>query len=292
MDTARKLLKGCIDMHVHSGPGMIPRSLDHFEAAQQCNEMGMRGLVLKDQNAMTCNVAYFLKKYNYPRSTINIFGGLTLNNATGGINIYAVDTAIAYGAKIIWMPTLSARAHIEWHKKEKSFFTAHKREDLVEKPLSILDDKGKIMPEVGEICAKIANADIILGLGHLSLEEIDLLVEEALEKGVKKILMHHPHFIINASIEDMVKFANKGVIIEQCYAGRIAGHLSKEMMLKAIKKVGPERTILSSDLGQKGRVFPVQGLLDCIKELLDNGVKEEEIDLMLRRNPAKLLNLE
>ena len=292
MDKVSELLKGSIDVHVHSGPGVIPRSLDHYEAAQQCIDAGMRGLVLKDQHGMTSNSAYFLKKYIFKDSPIQIFGGLTLNNATGGINIHAVDTAITYGAKIIWMPTLSAKAHLEWHKNETSFFTQHERKDLIETPLTILDDEGKLLSQVSQICKRIAEVDVILGLGHLSLEEIKLLVDEALKHGVKKILMQHPSFITNASIDDMVDLANKGVFIEQSYGIRISGKLSKETLVEAIRKVGPERTVIASDLGQTGRVSPVQGLRDCIKELLAEGIKEEGIDLMLRINPAKLLNLE
>jgi hypothetical protein len=35
MDKITKLLKGAVDLHVHSGPGLIPRSLDHAEAVKQ-----------------------------------------------------------------------------------------------------------------------------------------------------------------------------------------------------------------------------------------------------------------
>ena len=35
MDKIAKLLRGAVDLHVHSGPGLIPRSLDHAEAVKQ-----------------------------------------------------------------------------------------------------------------------------------------------------------------------------------------------------------------------------------------------------------------
>ena len=292
MDKVSELLRGSIDVHVHSGPGVIPRSLDHFEAVQHCIHAGMRALVVKDQHGMTCNQVYFLKKYLFKDSPIQIFGGITLNNATGGINVFAVDTAITYGAKIVWMPTVSAKNHIEWHKKETSFFTQYERKDFPEAPLTILDGEGKLLPQVSQICKLIAKADIILGTGHLYLKEIKLLVDEALKQGVKKILMQHPQFVVNASIDDMIQFANKGVFIEQSYGGRISGKLSKEDLVELIRNVGAERMVIGSDLGQMGRIYPVQGFRDCIKELLEAGIKEGEIDFMLRRNPAKLLNLD
>lgn len=292
MNKISELLKGAIDLHVHSGPGLIPRSVDHVEATRQCIESGMRGLILKDHHFMTCNQVYFFKKYIFKDSPLGIFGGLALNNPLGGVNPFAVATAIGYGAKIIWMPTLSAKNHIEYHKKEESFFSGHQKKDLEETPLTILDGDGKLLPQVSQICALIAKADIILATGHLFLNEIKLLVDEAIRQGAKKILINHPEFIINASIDDMIDFAGKGVFIEHSYTLIISKKLTKEYLVEMIRKVGAEHTILASDLGQVGRVTPVEGLRNCIQDVLERGIKDEEVDLMLRRNPAKLLNLE
>ena len=52
MDKIANLLQGAVDLHVHSGPGLIPRSLDHAEAVKQALAVGMRGLVVKDQHSM------------------------------------------------------------------------------------------------------------------------------------------------------------------------------------------------------------------------------------------------
>jgi hypothetical protein len=291
MDKASEFLKGAIDLHVHSGPGLIPRSLDHVEAAMQCIELGMKGLILKDHHVMTCNQVYFFKKYIFKDSPIGIFSGLALNNSSGGINPFAVDTAIGYGAKIIWMPTVSARNHIEYHKKEESFFSSHQRRDVEEIPLTILDKDGKLLPQVHQICALIAKADIILATGHLHLNEIKVLVDEAIQQGVKKILINHPEFLTSASIDDMIDFAGKGVFIEHCYALTISKQLTKEYLVEMIRKVGAEHTIIVSDLGQVGRPYPAEGLRNCIQDMLEMGIKDEEINLMLRINPAKLLNI-
>jgi hypothetical protein len=292
MSKASELLKGGIDLHVHSGPGLIPRSVDHVEAARQCVEAGMRGLILKDHYFMTCNQVYFFKKYIFPDSPLGVFGGIALNTPAGGINPHAVSAAIGYGAKIVWMPTISAENHIEYHKKEESYFSQHIRKDVEEIPLTVLDGQGKLLPEASQICKLIAQADIILATGHLYLKEIKLLVDEALRQGVKKILINHPEFLINASIEDMKVLAGKGAFIEHSYALTISKKLTKEYLAEMIRKVSAVHTIIGSDLGQVGRVTPVEGLRNCIKELLEMGIKDEEIDLMLRKNPARLLNLD
>ncbi len=287
-----RLLEGAIDIHVHSGPGVIHRALDHMEAAQQAKDAGLRALVLKDQHSMTCNSAYLLKKYFFSESDLQIFGSLPLNNAAGGLSPLAVDAAIEYGAKVIWMPTISAKNHIEWvHQagsKKKTYWSAFERQEA---PLSVLDQDGNLIPEVSEICRLIAKANIVLGLGHLALKEMRVLVDEAKRIGVQKILMDHPEFIVNATIDDMKDFADRGVFIEHTYTLVVSGRVTKEYLAQMIRRVGAERTVISSDMGQVGRPYPVEGLRLCIADMLEAGISEEEIDFVLKRNTAKLLDL-
>ena len=106
MEKVAKLLQGAVDLHCHSGPGLIPRSLDHAEAVKQALAVGMRGLVVKDQHSMTSGSVYFLREHVFKGAPISFYGGLVLNNTGGGITPYTVDCAIKYGGKIIWMPTL------------------------------------------------------------------------------------------------------------------------------------------------------------------------------------------
>ncbi|MFC2069693.1 DUF6282 family protein [Chloroflexota bacterium] len=292
MKKTSELLKGAIDLHVHSGPGPMPRSLDHVEAAKQCIEAGMRGLILKDHYSMTCNLAHFFNKYTFKDLPVEVFGGLALNNQSGGISPSVVDNAIKYGAKIIWMPTVSARNHIEAHKHEESVFSSQEESAIEEIPLTVLDNKGNLLPQISQICQLIAKADIILATGHLHLNEIKVLVDEAIRLGVKKILVNHPEFLVGASIDDMIDLASKGVFIEHSYTLTISKKLTKEYLFEMIRKVGAEHTIVGSDLGQVGRPSPVEGLDSFIQDMLQMGMKDEEIDLLLRVNPAKLLNLD
>jgi Family of unknown function (DUF6282) len=289
LNREEKLLHGAIDVHVHSGPSVIPRSLDHYEACLQAQEVGMAGLVLKDQFGQTGQVAQILKNHFFKDSSLKVMGGATLNNATGGINPFAADTAIRYGVKIIWFPTLSAKHHIEYHKEKTSFFTQYERKDFPEVPNTILDSNKKVKPEVIEICKQIAEANITMGTGHLSIEEIFILVETARNLGVKKILMQHPEFCINASIEEMVQLADMGVFIEHSYQIRAREKMSGEYLMEMIRAVGPERTVIGSDLGQTiTNILPVMGFQMFIKEAIDNGLKDWEIEYMIKENPGKL----
>lgn len=44
---------------------------------------------------------------------MQLFSGIGLNNAKGGINPHAVQHTVLLGVKIIWMPPFSAANHID-----------------------------------------------------------------------------------------------------------------------------------------------------------------------------------
>ena len=60
---------------------------------------------------------------------------------------------------------------------------------------------------------------------------------------------------------------------------------------EAIRQVGPQWCILSSDLGQAGNPLPPEGLSRFLSSLRGQGFSPEEIDRMSKTNPAKLLGL-
>ena len=148
-----------------------------------------------------------------------------------------------------------------------------------------------LLPQMPLILDLIAAGDVVMGTGHLYLEEIKLLVDEALNRGVKKILIQHPEFLIEASVDEMVEFADKGAFIEHSMVFYTKGTIAPEYLLEMVRKVGAERTVLGSDLGQMGNPLPMAGIRKCLEIMLDLGISDEEIDLMIRKNPAKLLNL-
>jgi hypothetical protein len=287
------LLKGTVDIHVHSGPGMIPRKVDHYEATRQCLDAGIRGLVLKDHHAMTAGAAYFINEYLMKGQPVKAYGSICLNNAAGGLNPCVVDAAIKYGVKVVWFPTVSAENHIESHKdkEKKKGFPDTKEKPLPETPLKIIGADGTLLPQVSEICKLIARADVVLATGHLSVPEIKLLIDEAKLQGVNGILVDHPEFTVNATVPEMVEFADKGAFIEHTCVVSI-NDITTEYLVEMIKAVGAERTIISSDLGQTTQVYPVEGLKKVMKNLLDAGIKEDEVDLMFRKNPAALLRVD
>src|SRR4051794_14343467 len=133
-----KLLVGAIDLHCHSGPAAMPRILDHHEALMDCAKAKFSALVYKDHFYLGTSHAMILEKL-FPETNVKLFSGIALNNASGGINPHAVNHAINIGAKIVWLPTLSAANHIEKLATDAKSFPKTAKKMLDPIPLSALD---------------------------------------------------------------------------------------------------------------------------------------------------------
>ena len=124
-----ELLVGAVDLHCHSGPAAMPRVLDHHDAMMDCAAAGFKALLYKDHYYLGVPHAVILEKL-FPDTGVRLFSGLALNNANGGINPHAVDHAASIGAKIIWMPTISAENHIAQLRGQGKTFPKTKRKML------------------------------------------------------------------------------------------------------------------------------------------------------------------
>lgn len=293
-DRVNAILKGAIDMHCHSGPSLMPRSLDHIEAIQDASDNGFRAILIKDHFYSATPITRLLEKH-YGHLGVMMFSGVALNITTGGLNLHAVDHGLALGAKIIWMPTFSAHNHIE-HEKQSPQFSPTSKTLLHSAPLSVLGENGKLVDEVLPILDMIAEYDVILSGGHLNIAEILPLFEEAKKRGVTRLLCNHPSFIIDASDAQVTELADMGAFIEHSLCMFItAGRdqlLSDEKLVQLIEAGGIGQTILGSDLGQEGNMWPVRGFRSVVAKCIRLGYSDADIKAMICHNPARLLGLQ
>lgn len=288
------LLVGAIDLHCHSGPAAMPRILDHHDALMDCADAKFRALLYKDHFYLGSAHATLLEKL-FPETGVKLYSGLVLNNASGGINPHAADHAIKLGAKIIWLPTLSAANHIavQASGQAKTFpKTAQKMLDPV--PLTALDGNGRVTDEVKQVLDLVAEADIILAGGHLSAHELALVFAEARARGVAKLLVNHPTYIVNCSDGDIRGLVALGAVMEHSICMFVPGRsyrFDSENLAHLIRLAGVENTILSSDLGITGGPRPVDGFRHVVGQLLDLQFSEAEIRALVGDNAARMLNL-
>ena len=293
-----RLLVGAVDLHCHSGPSVMPRYFDHLEAMQEASSAGVRALLIKDHYYSATPVTEMLNKH-FAHLHVKLFSGVPLNNTVGGLNIHAVEHGIKLGAKLVWMPTFSSRNHLDHHKQDEHFkdkFPQTKKKMLEPIPLTVVDDEGRLLPELGPILDIIAENDIVLSSGHLHISEIWPLFEEAKRRGVQRLLCNHPTYVIDASLDDITRLVGMGAYVEHSVCMFVEGSKFKfydPPELDGLIKAGTvERTILGSDLGQVGNPRLVDGFRSVIETVLDLGYTEQQVRKMVSSNAANLIGLE
>jgi hypothetical protein len=292
-DEVKALLVGAVDLHCHSGPAAMPRILDHHEALMDVAEAGFSALLYKDHFYLGVAHAMLLEKL-FPDTGVRLFSGLALNNASGGINPHAVDHAINIGAKIVWLPTLSAANHIEKMATEAKTFPKTAKKMLDPIPLSALDANGKLSDDTKQVLDLIAEGDIILAGGHLPASELHLVFAEGKKRGVKKMMVNHPTYIVGCTDEDIRQMVRLGVQMEHSICMFVEGKAHKygpDKLAHLIEVAGVDHTILSSDLGLVGSPRPVDGFRSIVRILLDLQISTTDIKRLISTNALAMLDL-
>jgi hypothetical protein len=284
--------QGAIDFHVHSEPDVFGRSMDDIDVAVLAKRKGMRALVLKNHVSMTADRAVLVMKVV---PGIEIFGGIVLNNAVGGINPAAVEWMHRMSGgrgKVVWLPTFDSDMHIKTLVDPKG-------SGIVVAP------NGVVTPPVEEVLKIIARENLVLATGHIHAEEVIAVVRRARELGVKNILVTHALTNIpGLNMEQVKQVTQMGAYIEYCYLQSMTGPDAQHAWMKhwskvslkdlagVVREVGAKSLVLSTDLGQHANMTHPDGMEDMITGLLKEGVSQADIDLMVKRNPARLLGLE
>jgi hypothetical protein len=288
-----KVLNGAVDLHVHSGPSPFPRRLNHVEASYDGARIGMRAILIKSHHHNTV-MDLLAMEAQLKDAPTPAYGGVALNSEVGGVNPSAVAVAIQMGGRAVWGPTVSALQHIRAHSHDDGFPTAGS--NLEEKEVSIWDESGDVSADAVRVTQLVAEAGIMLTGGHLDAESMKAFFSTAQQNGVKRLLLHHPDFIVNASEGDVEEMLTYGAFVEHemsMYHPAVpAPGFPISQLVDWIHRIGPERTVIDSDLGQKTNPLPVDGYIYVIQQLLDHGIAEKDIRQMICRNTAFLLGLE
>ena len=283
---------GAIDFHVHSDPDVFGRSMDDIDVAVLAKRKGMRALVLKNHVTMTADRATLVMKVV---PGIEIYGGIVLNNSVGGINPAAVEWMHRMSGgrgKVVWLPTFDADMHVKTLVNPKA-------SGIVVAP------NGVTTPQVDEVLKIIARENLVLATGHIHADEVVAVVKRAKELGVKNILITHALTTVpGLSMEQVKQVVQMGAYIEYCYLQSMTGpdaqhawmkhwrKVSLKELASVVDEIGATSIVLSSDLGQHANMTHPDAMEDMITGLRKEGVSQADIDLMVKKNPARLLGLE
>lgn len=279
--SSARSLAGVIDIHCHCGPDSLPRTMDVIDLARMACDRGMRALVVKNHFEPTASVATLAVK---AVPEVEIFGGITLNLAVGGMNAYAVDrmAQVAGGrGRFVWMGSLETESHVRHFRDARPYVS--------------LIRGGELLPEVHRVLETIARHSLILETGHWTAAEVLLLIRAARQHGIERIVVTHAMIApIHMQIEQMQEAAATGAWIEFVYNGLTGPFKEFEAAdyAQAIGAIGAGKCVLSSDLGQPVNPAHPDGLAIFFDLLEHEGVSSADIDGMSKTNPARILGLE
>ena len=270
-------LAGVIDMHVHAGPDSRPRAMNDLEAARRARDAGLRAIVLKNHFTMTADRAALAIEQV---EGLEIFGGIALNRAVGGINPEAVRQSVAFDGgrgKVVWLPTFDAEFYVKRAGTGATYVSVMKN--------------GNPVSELVEVFQIVAENNLILAMGHSAPEEVLVLIPMSQKQGVRQILVTHV-FGQDATGLQMQQMADAGAMMELDW---LAVYTNPELLkdyVEVIQSIGAEHFIISSDFGQAGNPDHATGMRQFIKALIEAGINQAQIQMMARNNPATLLGLD
>jgi microsomal dipeptidase-like Zn-dependent dipeptidase len=283
-------VEGAIDFHVHSAPDAFARNMSDIDVAKLAAARGMGGIVLKNHLTATADRAALVAQV-VPE--IEVFGGVVLNNAVGGLNPAAVDAMAGMSGgrgKVVWLPTRDAQHNIDTFGQGEGIRVA---------------ENGEVTPEMAAVLERIKEHDLVLQTGHVSPEETLAVIRKAKEMGIERIAVTHAMAKVpGLSVEQMKQAAADGAYLELVFLNHLMGpnaHLdwmhewdrvSIADMAAAVKEVGPEHFIIASDLGQTGNPIHADGIEAMVRGLEAEGIPSKDVAMMARDNPARLLGLD
>lgn len=274
-DLVNSVWNGSIDIHVHAGPDPVAaRRYDAYEMAVAAKNAGMRAVIFKSHEYPTVPVAYILNKLV---ADFTVFGAISLDHEVGGLNPAALEASAKMGAAKVWMPTFAADY---WST------TRYGRPGI-----KVTDEKGALLPIVYDILDVVEQYGMILGTGHLSTEEQLELVRVARARDLKTVVTHADMWI---PVDAQIEMARLGAYIEHAVIGCMPASFGWDtrQVAEAVRDVGPEFSILSTDLGQTDNPAPAEGLRMFIAAMLREEFSTEQVSMMVKGNPGGLLGLE
>lgn len=257
MEREDRLLQGALDLHAHGYPeftlGMPPR-VDNVEWGRLAAAAGMRGFVVKSHLWPTTTTAHMLRAL-YPE--LEVFGSITLNPPAGGVDPVSVEIAAQCGARMVWMPTWSARQDPPrpsvFMDRMKPFVKSvdPTLADL-DGGLTVLDAAGELTAAARQVVALCAEYGMTLASGHLPIAASLALSREAARAGARFLLTHPLSGSVGATVEDQLAVVAEGGMIEHVFIGCMPMHQRADPQARRGDRSGRRRALRDGQRRHRG----------------------------------------
>lgn len=290
-------LTGAVDLHTHVGPSPFDRRVDAYECAVEAARAGMDAVVFKEHHLPTVYGIAFVKRL-LERDGLDVtpVGSVVCNYVNGGFNPFVVESALTYGAGVVWGPTLDARHHAEATGELGAFLGVEAGEEYEGRAgIAATDDDGALREEVRLCVRKVADHDAVLALGHLSFAETRAVVEYAADLGHRRVVVDHPNYPVTDLDHDQQRtLVDLGATMNLPYLAIDPEHgwTDPATLADNVRAVGAENCVLSSDVGQRSSPPVPESLRTLCGALVDEGLPAGTVERMVRAGPRRLLGLD
>jgi Family of unknown function (DUF6282) len=286
---AEALVRGAVDIYHHASPDLLPRHFNDIGMARVAQSAGVSAVVHRHHYVATDGRAAIASE----ETGCVVLGAIELGDAVG-MNPWAVELALQGGACWVSLPTLSAAAFRPGLVRMTTS-PYHKALNFGPGELRCLDDGGHLVPSVRAVLDQVQDAGAVLGLGYVSFVEAVAVARMAAALGIERMVVTNPRPRFSDSEIHALREI-PGVYFEvTCYMAHPEGPAGPsstsavDNIVEAIRTVGVEKSVMSSDGGMVDAPLPPVILAWGLAELSRRGFTIEELRMLVHENPRRLV---
>ena len=297
-------ITGAVDVHAHA------RGQDEEEplhAAQEATRAGMSALIYKSISpGQPWEVAKQLQEdvdrwaEQERLKAVKCLSAVVIGIPIGPVDFNRVKAGVAGGISAIWMPPVTSAWSLSrlggrgmWYQDGRPDvpFGPIPWEEALELGVYLLDEHGKLIPEIRDTVRLAHDNGVAISFGHLSPQEMDALAAEVHAVGFKRAFIDHPFSeVFEFNVPELTKWAAAGLrfVLTWDELSPLLG-VDPQDMVAAIRAVGPEHFMLASDAGIPLLPDTVDAYRLLARMLRAYGITEPEMRTMMVDSPAALL---
>jgi hypothetical protein len=300
-------LTDAIDVHAHARGG---DEEDPLHAAQAATRAGMQALLYKSispgrpwevARRLQDDVDRWAEREGL-RPT-KVLSAWVIGIPLAPIDFAEIKAAVEGGILGMWMPPVTSAWSIARLGGRGKWFDARRRLDDPVAPVGwdearktgiyVLDDHGRLLPAVRDTVRLVADHGVALSLGHLSPQEMDAMAEEMTAIGYRRAFIDHPFSeVFELDVPRMKRWAEAGVRFALTWdeLSPLLG-VDPQDMVGAIRTIGPEHFMLSSDAGIPVLPPTVEAYRLLAATLRAYGMSEPEMRQLMTGSAKEILKI-